>query len=98
MQTIINTIWFTVKMVLAMGCLLIFQIVYNQEGMLYHPDEPVKYPHLMKQGFQDPAQSGLDFKNVTLETEDGVKIWGWFMFGNSAEKFTKNTYTPKYTN
>ena len=81
-----QSVWFAVKLILFLVVLLVFQIVYNQEGMLYHPAEPVQYPHLMKEGYQNPAQQHIDYKNVTLVTEDGVQIWGWFLFGNSAEK------------
>lgn len=65
--------------------------------MLYHPKEPVQYPHEMKEGYQDPGQSGLLFKNVTLQTEDGVQIWGWFLYGSGSENFQTSTYAPKYS-
>lgn len=54
-----------------------------QENLLYHPSMPIQYPHDNQHGIQSPDQRGLDYKNLTLTTEDGLNIHGWFMFGNS---------------
>lgn len=86
----INSILYILKTVALMFMIIVLLVGYQQESMLYLPTQPVQYPHQMEFGYQDPQQSGLPYKNLTLTTDDNVQIRGWFIYGNGSHKLSKS--------
>lgn len=57
---------------------LLAGMVYLMQGrMIYLPDNPGR------ELSGTPADAGMDFEDVTLETADGVTVFGWFVPGRS---------------
>lgn len=64
---------------LAAGYGLLVVLVYMMQGrMLYLPDLPGRAL------IMTPADIGLDYQDVFLESDDGVTLHGWFIPGRSA--------------
>ena len=64
---------------LAAGYGLLVVLVYMMQGrMLYLPDLPGRALTMT------PADIGLDYQDVFLESDDGVTLHGWFIPGRSA--------------
>jgi hypothetical protein len=52
---------------------LLLYLYFHQERLIYLPDTPGR------RLTATPDQAGLDYQPVTLTTEDGVKLDGWFL-------------------
>ena len=64
-----TVIWILV--IITGACLILAGVIFVfQPQFVYYPIRPVS---------ADPADIGLEFENVTLETEDGVRLSGWFI-------------------
>lgn len=69
-----------ILLVVAAGYGLIVAIVYFMQGrMLYLPDVPGRALT------NTPTDIGLDYRDVSIETTDGVALHGWFIPGHSSE-------------
>lgn len=67
---------FTVMATLAVGYLLLLVWAYvTQERMLYFPSHEV---------YSTPAHAGLEYKELTLKTTDGVEISAWHIPADNA--------------
>ena len=53
-----------------------------QESLVYQPTRPVHHNYDNKIGMQNPHQAGLQYKNISITTEDNVTLRGWFMYTN----------------
>lgn len=50
--------------------------------MLYHPcvpSEKYRYPKNMPQGYRNPRENGMEYKDVWITTKDNVKLHAWFV-------------------
>ncbi len=66
-------------LVLATGYVLLVAAIYLLQGrMLYLPDQPGR------ELAATPADAGLDYEDVSIETADGVKLHGWYIPGPSS--------------
>lgn len=62
-------IWILV--IITAACLILAGVIFVfQSQFVYYPIRPVS---------ADPADIGLEFESVILETEDGVRLSGWFI-------------------
>ena len=52
---------------------------WNQEGMLYIPDNPIKYQEQNPCKYKDPERRGMAYDEIWIETEDKQKLQGWFI-------------------
>ena len=50
-----------------------------ENRLLYKPAKLAKKPFKNQEGFRGPQERGLAFANVILDTQDSVKICGWFI-------------------
>lgn len=58
---------------------LLVAVVYLMQGrMLYLPDMPGRALTMT------PTDAGMDYQDVSIETEDGVILHGWFIAGESS--------------
>ncbi len=65
-------------LVIAAGYGLVLLIMYLMQGrMLYLPNVPGRTLAMT------PADKGMDYEDVFIETEDGVTLHGWFITGRS---------------
>ncbi|MDX1499205.1 MAG: alpha/beta hydrolase [Woeseiaceae bacterium] len=64
--------------IVAVYVLLVFTVYLMQGSMLYLADVPGRAIVMT------PADIGLEFDDVTLETDDDIKLHGWFVPGTSA--------------
>jgi len=53
----------------------------NQNGMLYHPEIPGvgRDPAENPRGYRSPSEYNMPYENVTVETEDNLKLHCWFV-------------------
>ena len=66
-------------LVLASGYVLLVAVIYLMQGrMLYLPDQPGR------ELAATPADAGMTYEDVSIETADGVKLHGWFVLGPSS--------------
>jgi hypothetical protein len=66
-------------LILASGYALIVVVIYLMQGrMLYLPDQPGR------ELVATPADAGMTYEDVSIETADGVKLHGWFVPGPSS--------------
>jgi len=71
MQLSINSV-FSIPLLILGGYLLILALVYfRQPQMLYLPDMPNRALEAT------PTQLGLEYQNISLVTDDGIRIHGW---------------------
>mmetsp|Transcript_98256 Transcript_98256/g.204931 ORF Transcript_98256/g.204931 Transcript_98256/m.204931 type:complete len:388 (-) Transcript_98256:118-1281(-) len=78
----INVSWKTAfALVGIMILLFVGSIVMRQESMLYVPCvmPGMQIPSDNPEGYRSPADHGLKFEDVDLQTSDGLMIHGWFM-------------------
>lgn len=79
---LMNTSWM-VATLLIVGLVLFFAVnlIMRQESMLYVPCvmAGMLRPSSNPEGLRSPADRGLEFEDVYLETADGLRIHGWFM-------------------
>eukprot|EP00927_Polykrikos_kofoidii_P050564 TRINITY_DN44458_c0_g1_i1.p1 TRINITY_DN44458_c0_g1~~TRINITY_DN44458_c0_g1_i1.p1 ORF type:complete len:330 (+),score=46.24 TRINITY_DN44458_c0_g1_i1:87-1076(+) len=72
-----------VAVVLVLGVVALFaaNLIMSQESMLYVPcvRPGMQTPSDNPEGFQSPADRGLEYEDVNLRTADGVHIHAWFM-------------------
>ncbi|MDZ7683133.1 MAG: alpha/beta hydrolase [Fodinibius sp.] len=69
--------FFWILITLVAGYLLIVLLMYlMQSSMVYHPQ---------KQLTATPAAAGLQYEDITFETEDEVQLHGWYVPADSAE-------------
>lgn len=50
--------------------------------MLYIPDAPnqaFKYPENNPKTYREPSERNMPYDDVTITTEDGLKLKGWFI-------------------
>lgn len=66
-------------LLLLVGYGLIVAVVYVMQGrMLYLPNVPGRALTMT------PGNAGMDYQNVSIETDDGVPLHGWFIVGRSS--------------
>merc|ERR1740129_2112899 len=68
-------------MILGMIVLFAVNLITRQESMLYIPCvmPGVQKPGDNPEGMRSPADRGLKYEDVVMETADGVRIHGWFI-------------------
>lgn len=69
------------KLILAIAAcyiLLVVIVYFMQERMLYLPEVPGRTLTMT------PANAGMDYQDVSIETTDGVTLHGWFIAGQSS--------------
>ena len=72
-------------LVLAAGYGLVLVIIYLMQGrMLYLPNVPGRALTMT------PADARMDYEDVSIETDDGVTLHGWFIAGRSP----RSLYSP----
>lgn len=54
---------------------------------------PEQFPHDNQAGLRNPAERGISYRNVTIETSDNIKIRGWFMMTKN-HKYSDERQTP----
>lgn len=60
--------------------------------MLYHPcvpSEKYRYPRNMPQGYRNPNENGMEYKDVWIQTKDKVKLHAWFVKANPNPKLCR---------
>jgi len=76
---------FGVMQLVAMCCLMVVvmlvQLIWQQEQMCY---VPCPVPGIRRcrdnpQGYRSPREKGLDYEDVHLKAEDGVRVHAWFI-------------------
>lgn len=77
--------------IVLLGGMWLGSLYYNQEGVLYHPEQPKGY----RSPSDIPAEAGLSspaardpplpFKSVFLATEDGVRLHAWMVHATDPE-------------
>ncbi len=72
-KTLIRMIATIIAAVIALYLLILIFMYFMQSGMVYFPSRSVEVT---------PANIGLEYEDVFLETGDGVKINGWFVPAN----------------
>lgn len=79
---LLNTSWLMAG-VLIVGVVAFFvvNLIMRQESMLYVPCvmPGMQRPSDNPEGLRSPADRGLDFEDVFLQTSDGVRIHAWFI-------------------
>jgi fermentation-respiration switch protein FrsA (DUF1100 family) len=67
-----------ILVVVACYGVLVLVVYFMQGRMLYLPDIPGRTLVMT------PADAGMDYKDVSIETTDGVTLHGWFIAGRSS--------------
>lgn len=81
-------VFWGIKITLVIYLIICLYIYINQSKYMYHPSNNIE---------RDPSSFGINFDQVTLITEDGVKIVGWFIPAKpSNNSITNHTYTILY--
>jgi len=79
---LMNSSW-SMAAVIMVGMVVFFalNLIMRQESMLYVPCvmPGMQRPSDNPAGLRSPADKGLEFEDVYLQTVDGVRIHGWFM-------------------
>lgn len=92
---LLNTSWImSVLLVLAAFVFFVVNLIMRQESMLYVPCvmPGMQTPSDNPEGMRSPADMGMKFEDVFLETGDGVRIHAWFMpAGNEEETRSAST-------
>lgn len=57
-----------------MMCTMLVTLWWNQEGILYVPDNPIKYQESNPCKYKDPSRRGMDYDEIWIETEDKQKL------------------------
>ena len=60
---------------------VVIMLYFMQDRMLYVPviNADWKYPESNPVNFRSPTEYSLDFEDVTVTTEDGFRLKGWFI-------------------
>jgi len=92
---LLNTSWMlAVLLMLAAVVFFVVNLIMRQESMLYVPCvmPGMQTPSDNPEGMRSPADMGMKFEDVFLETGDGVRIHAWFMpAGNEEETRSAST-------
>ena len=64
-----------------------------ENRMVYRPRYPVKIPYKNRYGSREPHEAGVDYESVSLKTEDGIRIRGWFLFLNKEDRELEDPFT-----
>jgi len=78
----VNSSWTTTAMIIVGGVVFFaVNLIMRQESMLYVPCvmPGMQAPEDNPKGMRSPADKGMEFEDVYLDTVDGVRVHCWFM-------------------
>lgn len=82
---VISFIQLLLMLVVLIASILVISFIavyFIQNGMVYVPYSPSKafrYPESNPAGFRHPGEKGMDYREVTVTTRDGLRLKGWFV-------------------
>lgn len=83
-------------LILSVAALFLGLLVLQQRSIIYMPVPPgtTRSPGDNPHGYSSPAEWNMPFENVTITTEDGTRINGWFVYHTKGSWVDKD---PPYT-
>lgn len=63
----------------AFGVFTLTTLYLAQNHLIYLPGSPIRYPADNPEGYRNPGDRGMRYKDIEVETSDNVKIRGWFI-------------------
>eukprot|EP00921_Rhytidocystis_pertsovi_P000850 GHVQ01001454.1.p1 GENE.GHVQ01001454.1~~GHVQ01001454.1.p1 ORF type:complete len:357 (-),score=59.40 GHVQ01001454.1:1905-2975(-) len=84
-----NLLWYVARLLWVGGLILAAVIAllwYFQERLLFHPGAPpgFKTPDRNPTGMKHPGEQEMEYEDVTIMTDDGVKLHAWFIHQSGA--------------
>ena len=72
--------WKLLIIIIGIYAALSTYVYYMQSSMIYYPNMPGR------ELIATPADIGLTYQDVEFVTEDNIKLHGWFILNNTANK------------
>lgn len=60
--------------------------------MLYVPSQPIQHAKENPENYRNPAERGLQYKDVEIKTSDGLLLKGWFITQENPRSFATFVY------
>lgn len=83
--------WITLLILVISLIIAIVSLYFGQDELIYQNDWPSpyeEYPEENQEGLRNPGEKKMPYEDITIETEDNVRLSGWFIHNGNRTKLT----------